>query len=87
MKRKLIRPTTEDDARITAAALADPDAQPITSNAGLRPVRGRPRQAVTRAMVSLRVDPDVLEALRASGRGWQTRVNELLRKAVKAGKL
>ena len=87
MKPKLIRPTTEDDARITAAALADPDAQPITANAGLKRVRGRPRQAITRAMVSLRVDPDVLEALRASGRGWQTRVNELLRRAVKAGKL
>jgi uncharacterized protein (DUF4415 family) len=87
MKPRLIRPTPEADARITAAALADPDAQPITGNAGLKPVRGRPRQAVTRTMMSLRVDPDILEALRASGRGWQTRVNELLRKAVKAGKV
>jgi uncharacterized protein (DUF4415 family) len=87
MKPKLIRPTPEDDARITAAALSDPDAQPIVGNVGLKPVRGRPRQAVTRRMMSLRVDPDVLEALRASGRGWQTRVNELLRKALKAGKL
>lgn len=87
MKPKFIRPTSEEDARITAAALADPDAQPIAGDAGLKRVRGRPRQAVTRTMISLRVDPDVVAALRASGRGWQTRVNALLRKAVQAGKL
>jgi len=38
-------------------------------------------------MISLRVDPDVLTALRASGRGWQTRVNALLREAVTKGKV
>jgi len=68
MRPKLIQPTVDDDKRITAAALADPDAQPITGDAGLKPVRGRPRQAVTRAMVSLHLDPDMLAALRASGR-------------------
>ena len=48
---------------------------------------GRPRKPVVRPMVSLRMDPDVLAALRASGRGWQSRVNALLRKAVESGKL
>jgi uncharacterized protein (DUF4415 family) len=48
---------------------------------------GRPRKAVTRTMVSLRMDPDVLTALRATGRGWQSRVNALLREAVMKGKL
>jgi uncharacterized protein (DUF4415 family) len=48
---------------------------------------GRPRKAVTRTMVSLRMDPDVLAALRATGRGWQSRVNALLREAVMKGKL
>lgn len=38
-------------------------------------------------MLSMRTDPDVLAALRASGRGWQTRVNALLREAVKQGKV
>jgi len=87
MKRKLIRPTIDEDARITAAARADPDAQPIAGGTGLKRVRGRPRSAVTRTMVSLRVEPDVLLALRASGRGWQTRVNALLRDAVAKGKV
>jgi uncharacterized protein (DUF4415 family) len=48
---------------------------------------GRPRKAITRPMVSLRMDPDVLAALRATGRGWQSRVNALLREAVAKGKL
>lgn len=41
--------------------------------------RGRPKSAHTKVAVKLRLDPDVLEALRATGDGWQTRVNETLR--------
>lgn len=44
--------------------------------------RGRPVgsvQAVTKEPVKLRLDADVLAALRASGDGWQTRVNDTLR--------
>ncbi|MFZ4625719.1 MAG: BrnA antitoxin family protein [Rhodoferax sp.] len=33
----------------------------------------------------MRVDADVAAALRASGKGWQTRVNALLRQAVEQG--
>ena len=44
--------------------------------------RGRPRSESPRTMVSLRLEQDVLAALRATGRGWQTRVNALLREAV-----
>ena len=44
--------------------------------------RGRPVgsvQATTKEPVKLRLDADVLAALRASGDGWQTRVNDTLR--------
>lgn len=44
--------------------------------------RGRPagsRQEVTKEAVKLRLDADVMAALRASGDGWQTRINEALR--------
>ena len=47
--------------------------------------RGRPPGSVartTKQAVKLRLDPDVLAALRASGAGWQTRVNAILRSAV-----
>jgi uncharacterized protein (DUF4415 family) len=43
--------------------------------------RGRPLGSTKRA-VSLRLDEAVLSALRATGPGWQTRANEMLRKAV-----
>ena len=33
--------------------------------------------------ISIRLDPDVLEYYRGTGRGWQTRINEALRKAMK----
>jgi len=44
--------------------------------------RGRPVgsvAAVTKEPVKLRLDPDVLAALRATGDGWQTRINDMLR--------
>lgn len=45
-----------------------------------------PQKAPTKVMVSLRLDRDVVERLKASGRGWQTRANELLKKAVAGGR-
>ena len=45
--------------------------------------RGRPKAAMTKVPVKLRIDSDVLEALRASGEGWQTRINETLRASLK----
>lgn len=39
----------------------------------------RPRAATTKEAVKLRLDADVLTALRASGDGCQTRINDALR--------
>ncbi|WP_298967143.1 BrnA antitoxin family protein [uncultured Methylobacterium sp.] len=33
----------------------------------------------TKEAISIRIDSDVLEKLRASGEGWQSRVNDVLR--------
>jgi len=49
--------------------------------AKLRATRGA-QKAPTKKLVSLRVDQDVLERFRATGPGWQSRMNEALRKAV-----
>ena len=43
--------------------------------------RGRPRLANPKQAVKLRIDHDVLEHFRATGPGWQTRMNAALRKA------
>lgn len=40
-----------------------------------------PQLAPTKQQVTLRLDPDVLAKFRATGPGWQTRVNEALRAA------
>jgi uncharacterized protein (DUF4415 family) len=45
--------------------------------------RGRPKSAAPKKPVSLRLDPDVLAHFRRSGRGWQSRINAVLRKAAK----
>ena len=37
--------------------------------------------------VKLRLDGDVLEALRATGPGWQTRVNDMLKARISRGKV
>lgn len=44
--------------------------------------RGRPPVASPKRQVSIRLDADLLDKLKASGPGWQGRVNEILRKAV-----
>lgn len=43
---------------------------------------GRPPLAAPKQAVKLRLDPDVLERWRASGPGWQTRMNDALRRAL-----
>lgn len=47
--------------------------------------RGRPKLAKPKEQISVRLDSDVLAALRASGPGWQARMNQVLRKAFGAG--
>ena len=49
--------------------------------------RGRPKAATRKAEVKIRIDADVALHLRGSGKGWQTRVNAELAKAIKAGRL
>jgi uncharacterized protein (DUF4415 family) len=49
----------------------------------LRRERGRPKSAVTKQQVTLRIDRDVLDKFRSTGEGWQRRINDVLRKAAK----
>jgi uncharacterized protein (DUF4415 family) len=47
----------------------------------IRRGRGRPAIANPRQQISLRLDGDVIEKFKSTGKGWQGRVNEALRKA------
>jgi uncharacterized protein (DUF4415 family) len=44
---------------------------------------GRPKLANPKRQVTLRLDGDVLDSFRETGPGWQSRINEILRAAVK----
>lgn len=43
---------------------------------------GRPLTANPKKQVTLRLDPDVIEKFRSTGKGWQSRINAELRKAL-----
>jgi uncharacterized protein (DUF4415 family) len=50
---------------------------------GVKAPRGRPRSASRKLALKLRLDPDVVAAFRATGPGWQSRMNAALRRAAR----
>ena len=93
-RRRFRTMTDEEDARITAAALTDPDNPPADEDwfKRARPAievfpelvadyirrRGRPPKARPKVAVKLRLDAEVIDALKKNGPGWQTRANAVL---------
>jgi len=45
------------------------------------------QHAPTKQPTTIRLDADVMDAFRHTGRGWQTRINAVLREAVAAGRV
>jgi uncharacterized protein (DUF4415 family) len=73
---------------LTAPDRTDPDDAPDLSSLDHRakfaavPVRrGRPKKETTKVPIGLRLAADIVESLKASGPGYNTRVEEALRKA------
>jgi uncharacterized protein (DUF4415 family) len=76
-------PSVEENARILAAANADPDAQPLTKRqlaamVPLKSVRGRPKSENKKMLVSVRYSPEVIAYFRSTGEGWQARMDGVL---------
>ena len=86
-----------EDLAIRVGAARDPDNPELTAGdfAQMRPAvevvphvleayrRARGKQkAASKEEVTLRLDADVMAHFRQSGKGWQTRLNDTLRKAV-----
>ena len=61
--------------------MTDPDAPDASEwiRAATKRLRGRPRGNGSKTATSIRIDKDVLSAFRATGHGWQTRMNDALR--------
>jgi uncharacterized protein (DUF4415 family) len=55
----------------------------IQRGSGTLTKRGRPKAEAPKQSVHLRLSPDVLGHFRKTGRGWQTRIDQVLRKAAK----
>jgi uncharacterized protein (DUF4415 family) len=83
----VVMPTLQEDKAITAAAKADPDAQPLSpkqlkSMVPIRALRGRPKSESTKKLVSVRYSPEVLAYFKSTGEGWQSRMDGVLRNYV-----
>lgn len=81
-------PTVKEDKAITAAAKADPDAQPLTpsqlkSMVPLRVLRGRPKSEHKKLLMSVRYSREVVTYFKSTGEGWQSRMDSVLREYVK----
>jgi uncharacterized protein (DUF4415 family) len=82
------RATTLQKPRNLKAKSKDPDNPPWSEEMLGSPVfrRGRgPQKAPTKVSTTIRLDADILEYFRATGRGYQTQINDELRKVVKRG--
>jgi uncharacterized protein (DUF4415 family) len=86
LKYNTIFLTEEEDAAINAGIVADPDTYELTTEefAGLKPYKGgRPKADITKERISIRLSPEVLAAFKATGKGWQTRIDAVLKEWLK----
>ena len=79
------RAITLKSQKITSSKRIDPDNPPWSEEMLGPPVlrRGRgPQKAPTKVLTAIRLDADVVAFFRRQGPGYQTRINEVLRKSV-----
>ena len=87
IKRVILMPSIKDNAKIVAAAKADPDAKLMTKAqldalVPIRAVRGRPKSENKKLLLSVRYSAEVVKYFRATGEGWQARMDNVLRQYV-----
>ena len=86
-KRAILMPSVAANAKIAAAAKADPDAKPLTkaqldAMVPIAAVRGRPKSENKKLLLSVRYSAEVVEFFRSTGDGWQARMDGVLRQYV-----
>ncbi|AMM15258.1 MAG: BrnA antitoxin family protein [Pseudomonadota bacterium] len=82
-KPKIIMPTDEEDAAINRGIAADPDTYEVPGEDFTKMkrlgARGRPRVETPKVQLTVRYDADIVDKFKATGDGWQTRMNDALR--------
>ncbi len=78
-------PSDEDDAKIREGIANDTDTYELSTEEvkAMRPM-GRPKAEVTKDSVTIRLSPEVTSYFRGTGKGWQTRVDKVLKEYVSA---
>lgn len=71
----------EEVPEVTAAQLARAQYR-VGGRLKAHPRRRGPQKTPKKVPLSLRLSPEVVKHFRAKGRGWQTRIDEALRKVV-----
>ena len=83
LKEGTIIPTNKEEAMINAGIKADPDTYELTEEEfkQLKPV-GRPKAEITKDRITIRLSQDVTSFFRASGKGWQTKIDDVLKEYI-----
>jgi uncharacterized protein (DUF4415 family) len=97
LSRRIRHISDKEEAAIQRKIASDPDAPEATDEQlakakpfaeafpdlaeSIKRARGRPAVENPRQQISIRLDPDVIEHYKAAGKGWQSRMNDDLRKA------
>ncbi|MFZ2449071.1 MAG: BrnA antitoxin family protein [Methylovulum miyakonense] len=82
LTRNFYLPTDDEDTAIRSGIALDSDTYELSDIeiSQLKPKRpGRPRVAHTKRRLTIRLSPDVVAAFRATGAGWQTRIDTALK--------
>jgi len=76
------RPPTPEEVAARKDAFVSHSYEELKAKLAMRRKRGKGK-APLKVLTAIRFDPDVLAALRATGRGWQTLVNDTMRERLK----
>ena len=87
--RSFLMPTHQENNEINSAAKTDPDALPLSARqlkemVTIQSLRGRPKSAHKKQLVSIRYSQEVLDYFKASGAGGQARMDAALKEYVQS---
>lgn len=96
--RKILLPNEAEETEIARHAIADGshysnaelnEFKPVTEFPALQSITktvGRPKSESQKVPVSIRLSPEVVDFFKASGKGWQTRLDTILKDYVASNK-
>jgi len=80
-------PLTEEELKLFKPAHEVFNAKEYVERTNLIKKPERPKSKEIKDLINIRLDKSITTHLRASGKGWQTRLNDFLAKAVAHGQL